>query len=240
MLSEVVKSIVFDLDDTLYPERDYVVSGFRHVANYLAKEYGLHANEVFHLLMNDFDAGLRGKNFDALVEKIGIKGHVSVVPELVREYRRHMPSMKLPDISKEVIAALKERGVLVGIVTDGHIESQRNKVDSLELATLMDAIVYTDVWGRDFWKPHPRGFIEICRLLEVEAKEAVYVADNPEKDFKGAKDYGMYTIQLRHWANRDAGMVPEAYRPDSCVDSLEDLLKLFPVRRNGLGHEDTL
>ena len=31
-----IQAVVFDLDDTLYPERDYVRSGYRVVARHLA------------------------------------------------------------------------------------------------------------------------------------------------------------------------------------------------------------
>ena len=39
--ARVIKAALFDLDDTLYPERSYVESGFRVVSDFLAKRFGL-------------------------------------------------------------------------------------------------------------------------------------------------------------------------------------------------------
>ena len=67
-----LKAIVFDLDDTLYPEMEFVMSGFRAVAKYLAKKYKLSSSKIFNILKSDFKKGIREKNFNFLLEKLNL------------------------------------------------------------------------------------------------------------------------------------------------------------------------
>jgi len=57
----MIKAIIFDLDDTLYPEKKFIMSGFRAVAKYLSKKHKLNYNEVFKILKKDFKKRLRKK-----------------------------------------------------------------------------------------------------------------------------------------------------------------------------------
>ena len=62
--------VVFDLDDTLYLERDYVKSGFRAVAKTAVKHTGTSADEAFNFLWNEFTAGVRGSSFNRPVRAL--------------------------------------------------------------------------------------------------------------------------------------------------------------------------
>jgi len=222
-----IKAVIFDLDDTLFPERDYVISGFRRVALYLEAEYGCERDEIFGLLKADYENGLRGNNFDVLLEKIGLESEADLVTALVKEYRSHKPQISLPDISAELLTYLVNKSYSLGLLTDGYLECQRLKVESLGLEKFMDAVVYTDWWGRAFWKPHTKGYFEVIRKLGVDEIRCCYVADNPEKDFKGAKVCGMRTLQVLQWVSKDAALFPKECRPEAVVDSLADLMQIF-------------
>ena len=53
------RAIVFDLDDTLYPERDYVLSGFRAIARWAAEHLRIPAEDGYRELAELFAAGVR-------------------------------------------------------------------------------------------------------------------------------------------------------------------------------------
>ena len=80
--------------------------------------------------------------------------------------------------------------------------------------------------GRDAWKPSPRPFYHLLEQLAVPAARAVYVADNPAKDFRGARSAGMATIRVRRADGlyRDLEPRSAADAPDFEIDSLEALL----------------
>jgi len=226
-----LSALVFDLDDTLYPEIDYVRSGFTVISGLLESLYGLKEEDCYKELMETFDKGIRGKNFNAFLDERGLDYSEDIIVELVGAYREHKPKIALPEVSKRTLVSLREKGFKLGLLTDGFLEAQKKKVESLGLESFFDAIVYSDMLGKESWKPSAIPFVEITRMLEVSGKECGYIADNPEKDFKGAKECGMLAIQTVHWARRDCASVPEAYRPDIVIDSLEILPKLVCYSR---------
>ena len=59
-----ISVLVFDLDDTLYLERDFVVSGFREVAHVLGRLIGTEEIRVFRFMWSLFENGSRGKIFN--------------------------------------------------------------------------------------------------------------------------------------------------------------------------------
>lgn len=221
-----LKALVFDLDDTLYPEIEYVRSGFHIISSMLERLYGLQKESCYEKLMETFDRGIRGTNFNVFFDERGLDYSEDIIVELVGEYRKHKPKISLPEVSRQILILLRKNGFKLGLLTDGYLEAQKKKVDSLGLESLFDAIVYTDLLGRRFWKPDVRSFLKIARLLKVSSNECSYIADNPEKDFKGAKECGMLGIQTLQWTIKDSGSVPESYRPDIVIDCLERLPEL--------------
>lgn len=119
--------------------------------------------------------------------------------------------------------------VRLGIVSDGYLEVQQRKVAALGIATLFDAIVFSDQWGREFWKPHLRAYETALERLHVEGSDAVYVADNPAKDFIGAKALGLWTVQLSHPDSLYAAIAPPSPRhaPHATIASILDIEALL-------------
>ncbi len=189
------QAIVFDLDDTLYAERAYVRSGFRAVAAWLEEVLHVSSTEVFNELDAIFEAGNRSHTFDSLLERRGMLRAVRV-ETLLAVYRSHEPTIDLYPGMRELLKRLRRRYRL-GLVSDGSLAVQRRKVSALEIEALLDAIVLSDKWGREAWKPSTVPFREVLRKLGVAAQQAVYVADNMVKDFAGPASVGMHTIRLR-------------------------------------------
>ncbi len=57
----MIRLVIFDLDDTLYNERDFVYSGFMEVATYLSNKYGIDKNILFDDMVNILNSRGRGK-----------------------------------------------------------------------------------------------------------------------------------------------------------------------------------
>lgn len=191
------QGVVFDLDDTLYLERDYVQSGFRQVASEVERIADLPEQSTFSFLWNHFTSGVRGNTFDLLLEQ-----HPWLVPgfdttKMVGIYRAHSPKLELSESIRFLLDSLRERACTIGIVSDGHLASQQAKVTALGLTRLVDQIVLTDIWGSSYWKPHHRGFMTIMKAWQLAPFKIVYVADNPKKDFVTPKRMGWKTVRLR-------------------------------------------
>jgi putative hydrolase of the HAD superfamily len=113
-------------------------------------------------------------------------------------------------------------------VSDGHLEVQRRKVDALGLAAWVDAVVLTDEFGRDLWKPHPHAFRECCARLGVFPGDVVVVGDNPERDMRGARAATLPSIRIKrpdgYYSRFPAAPGDEA---DWEIASLDELLPLL-------------
>ncbi|ULJ75106.1 HAD family hydrolase [Rhizobium gallicum] len=180
--------LVFDLDDTLYLESDFAKSGFEAASAWLEREMGV-ANFADHCLAI-FATGRRSRVFDEALAAAGVTYDQTLVAKLVDIYRQHHPRITLAADALEYLCnpVRKER---VALITDGYASTQMAKVKALGLEEILDHIIYTDSWGREFWKPHPRAFEAIQAWSGAAPAELVYVADNPAKDFIAPRSSGL-------------------------------------------------
>lgn len=226
----MLKTIIFDLDDTLFPEESYILSGFRAVARWVEGQLGIPCERGYTQMLHLFRDGAHGYTFDAWLESHGLRTG-TLVRKLVEVYRSHDPELvPYPEVP-EVLSALVERFRL-GLVSDGFFEGQRKKWKALNLTVPFSGIVFSDQWGRNHWKPDCRPFREVLRLCDSDGSEALYVGDNPEKDFLGAKQVGMSTVRIRRpegiYSQREPPS-PE-YAPHieiSHLGHLKDCIRLF-------------
>ncbi|MBI5543559.1 MAG: HAD-IA family hydrolase [Deltaproteobacteria bacterium] len=212
--------VLFDLDDTLYPEADFVRSGFDAVSRELARRFGIASAKAREALDQSLARHGRGRTFDLALEQLGLDNTPGLVSELVRVYRGHCPAIALyPDASR-ALDRLSARGVRLGLVTDGDPQVQRSKARTLGLERWLTALVFTWDAGPEHQKPHPSGYERALVALGVAAEGAVYVGDNPAKDFRGARGLGLRTVRVRRGAH--AGL--EAAGPEDGADTeVEDL-----------------
>ena len=168
--------IVLDIDDTLYLERDYVLSGFQAV------EVWLHSNgykfDFAHHAWQLFEQGHRGTIFNQVMDDFGHQD-VGLIAQMVEAYRAHVPCIQLLPDAEAFLTSCSHHAL--AIISDGPLVAQENKVMALGLLRHVPTIILTDRWGRDYWKPHPRAFFEV--MGQRAPGECVYIADNPDKDF---------------------------------------------------------
>jgi putative hydrolase of the HAD superfamily len=220
---DALGAVVFDLDDTLYPERDYVLSGFRAVARLCGSELGIAAEQAFAELGALFAQGVRADTFNRWLA-MHERTETTLVPRLVEVYRQHDPTIRpFPEIPA-LLARLRPR-YRIGLLSDGYLGVQRRKFAALGCGGSFDAVVFSDTWGRSAWKPSAIPYQEAVRLLGVPARATVYVADNPRKDFLGARRSGMQSIRLRLPEGEYSALEPETaeHAPDHTVTSLAEL-----------------
>jgi putative hydrolase of the HAD superfamily len=204
--------VAFDLDDTLYLERDYVRSGFAAAGGWLATERGVRGFEACAWRL--FENGQRGDIFDRVLPRLGIEPERALIQRLVRVYREHLPRIRLEPAAADLLARLTGR-CRVAVLTDGFHETQRRKIAALGLASRCRPIVCTDRWGRDHWKPCPRGFEHIQEVLDAPPERCIYIGDNPAKDFRAPRSLGWRTLRVRHPQGEHAAAIAASPRDDA-------------------------
>lgn len=188
-----VKAIIFDLDDTLYDESEYVRQAFENTANCLACRLGNpgRKGELHRRMLELAEQNGRGRIFDLLCEEIGARIPVS---QLVQTYRSTVPTLKLYSDAEQLLRILAERQIKTGLITDGCGQVQHEKITALGLDERLDSVIVTDDFGLS--KPDTAVYWKCLRALGCEPREAAYVGDNPGKDFIGARALGMKTFRI--------------------------------------------
>ncbi|MEG1092121.1 MAG: HAD-IA family hydrolase [Acinetobacter sp.] len=173
-----ITAVVFDLDDTLYSEKEYVMSGFLAI-------------ESVHPSIRATDLWSKFVEGKPVFEEYPNKA------ELLMLYRSHRPIIHLYGGVRELLVRLRKKGYKLGIITDGRPEGQRNKIEVLGLESLVDAIIVTDEIGIEFRKPCDIPFRIMQKRLHTPFDEMAYVGDNVAKDFIAPQKLGMSCI----WVN---------------------------------------
>lgn len=224
----MVKAVVFDLDDTLISEREYIKSGFKVISLYLSKEYNLEQKEVFNL-MNELFQESSKQLFNRLLDKLKINYDLEYIKKLVKIYREHEPDIKFFDDVLPTIKELKKRGYKLGIITDGYKETQRAKIKALKCEELFDEIIITDELGREFWKPHKKSYEIMKKKFNCEYKNMIYVGDNEEKDFITCKELGIKTFKVirENCIYENVKTYSEKYKANKSIKFFSELLELI-------------
>jgi putative hydrolase of the HAD superfamily len=218
------QAIIFDLDDTLYSERDFVLSGFRAVADWAAVNLGIDENHGKPTLLDLYCQGVRNNTFNQWL-KIHDVDRPEFIPVLLDIYREHLPNITPFEESIELLKNLIP-SYKIGLVSDGYLEVQQRKWKALGLDIFFDAVVFSDSLGRENWKPSTAPFKLVLEQLNVAPEFSVYIGDNPRKDFLGARQLGMSTIWLKRVDSEYGDLQPQSldYCPDLTIDSLTQVL----------------
>lgn len=189
--TEGLKAVVFDLDDTLYGEKEYIRSGYRAVAKVIPQ-----VKNAERKLWRFF---LEKK--PAIDEVLSMEG---IYTEEIRQrclgvYRLHEPDIHLYDGVMELLTKLRCNRYKLGVITDGRPEGQRAKIRVLGLGKYMDHIIVTDeLGGVKYRKPNEAAFIQMADKLNVAFTQMCYVGDNIKKDFSAPLKLGMRAVWFRN------------------------------------------
>jgi putative hydrolase of the HAD superfamily len=218
-----LRCIVFDMDDTLYLERDYVRSGFSHAGMLVQERFGVtgFSDAAWKLFLE----GKRRNIFDLAFESIGMPPSKSVVRELVDVYRNHTPAISLAEDAIHCLNSLTTKYDLA-LISDGPIASQTNKARALDLNRWIGLMILTDKWGTSFYKPHPRAFLTVQKVLGADPSECLYVADNPLKDFAAPNALGWVTVRVRRHGGLHSDAISDEHHATYQVQHLTTLIDI--------------
>ncbi|MCW3019091.1 MAG: uncharacterized protein JWN10_1399, partial [Solirubrobacterales bacterium] len=211
--------VAFDLDDTLYPEKEFVESGFRAVASVLHERFQVNEDDALKAMSTSLAENGRGRQFDDVVARFELTRRQSV-KELVSVYRHHVPSISLPAASGATLAQLRPRPLYV--VTDGHKIVQQNKITALGIAPLLRHAYITHRYGIAKRKPSTYVFELMIRRERCRPQDVLYVGDDPSKDFRALRPLGVRTVRVL--TGRHAAVaVPAAQDAEYAVASITDV-----------------
>ncbi|MSQ30072.1 MAG: HAD family hydrolase [Dehalococcoidia bacterium] len=230
-----VRAVIFDWGGTLSHYANIeLIDMWRLAAGHLAKHSGRSADEILARLVaveermwvrTTTDA-LAASLADLLREATGELG-LDVAKSIIEEAGTHYldtwtPHIRHFDDARATLAALKERGLQVGLLSNTHwpLSYHERFLERDGLAPYIDARCYTS--EMTYIKPHPEAFRTALEAVGVEAASAVYVGDRLFDDVQGAQRVGMRAV---HRPNPGVP-VHEGVIPDAAIESLADLIPI--------------
>jgi len=222
MKKNIIKVIIFDLDDTLYPERSFVENGFKTVAEYVQKKFKVEKKKFFKVLIKDLEKEGRGHTFDTTLRKYNLYSK-ELIDRLIKVYRFHKTNIKLYPGVKNLLNSLKRKYKLA-LITDGLGYVQRNKIKILNLEDFFDFIICTDDYNKG--KPSSYSFKKVLEYFNISPKEAIYIGDDPYKDFLGPKKIGIKTARVLQGKYKDIKKKKE-FEADHNISKLIEIKNLL-------------
>ncbi len=218
-----LRAVIFDMDDTLFDEMQFVSGGFRAVSALVAEACQTPAEQIYDRLLAILSRHGRGRTFDLLLQEFHLEGKISV-DRLVNVYRSHVPRLTLYDDARCLLGALKRERYRLGLLTDGDARVQRSKFSALGLEAYLDGAVFSDDHG--CCKPSAVPYLAAGEKLGVPLSESVYIGDNPHKDFVTARKLGMFTIRVLRGPYREV-CLERSFEADARVNVLEEVLDVI-------------
>jgi HAD superfamily hydrolase (TIGR01549 family) len=229
-----VDAVFFDLDDTLHDDQNVLLRVMESMAGDLAAHRAVDARLLHGAYFSAADAywehvrrgsdqplslGSRRWIWMQTMEAVGIDPHGALSLEARRLFERYCSEyMELFPGALELLLALRERGLKLGVVTNGLSETHRDKIAFLKIESLFDEFFIADEVGAA--KPEVRFFAHACEGLRVSPQRAVMVGDNLERDVHGAQGAGLFGV----WYAPQGATLPESVpTPDAVVRDFTEL-----------------
>jgi HAD superfamily hydrolase (TIGR01549 family) len=220
----MLKAVLFDLDDTLTDRGASVVRYAQIFTTDFSRDLvtpGWEAVRAAVVSADERGYAPREQVFHALGEQLVWRG----APDLRRigaHWEEVFPRASvLRAGARETVGELRERGFLVGLVTNGRTHIQRAKIGHLGLGPLLDVIAISEEIGHR--KPHAEAFMHALRGLQCASSDAWFVGDHPRNDVLGSSAVGAKAVWVRGAHPRP----DEHPHPERSVDAIPDLLPLI-------------
>jgi putative hydrolase of the HAD superfamily len=206
--------VVFDLDDTIVKEIDYLSSAFWGIIKKcLNSESVIIHEKMMHWYFSGYNV------FENVIAEYCPNFDIEKMKSV---YRSHKPNIELDISTKNLFLDLKERNIKLGLITDGYSETQRNKIQALGLESFFDLVVISEEFG--YSKPSREPFVAFMKKFPNH--KYFYIGDNQLKDFVAPNKLGWDTVMLvdnGRNIKRESIMVNETYKAKKVINCLSML-----------------
>lgn len=240
--TRTVETVIFDLDDTLHDDTTAYRNAADLVAAEIAAEHAIDAVALRTAYVAEADRFWMKISADQLTTALGplrismwktALASVGIDDPLVAErcagryvLARNEKLALFPG-ALDLLRSLRERGVKLGLLTNGFSETHREKIELLRIGPLFDAIFIADEVG--MLKPDPLLFAHACVKLDSAPARSAMVGDRYDRDVRGAAQAGLFTV----WINlRGTVLAPGDPPPDATVSSIEQVASVLPLARS--------
>ncbi len=231
----MIKVVLFDLDDTLIDTSKLAEIARRNAIENMIRagmpaDFGIAYHELIELI-NEYGSNFN-RHFDYLLRRLDLPHNPKwVAAGVIGYHNTKISHLKTVKGVRKTLLALKQMGLMLGIITDGDPVKQWEKILRTEIEDYFDDVLISDFVGVK--KPHIKIFQKALKNFGVKPHEAVMVGDRLYSDIYGAKNAGMKTVWFKYgkYANRELDYLDYA---DFQVRSLEEVVDIV----RGLNSEE--
>ena len=232
----MIRTVIFDVDDTLYSFHRANEAAVNALVIYTKEHFGWDKDEFLDrqkLAMADIrryagtSGGYRSRilRYQNMLEAAGqrIYPHAQTMSSI---YQHTLLENMIPEPGAEKwMRSLKDNGIRVGIGSDATAQQQFLKLEKLGFLPLIDFMVTSEEAGAE--KPDPRFFARCHEKCVCQKKEVMFIGDNFDKDYAGAKEFGYNAV----WYDPQG---KKGHKPDFELHHFDDA----PVLLNILNREE--
>ncbi|MBW4083080.1 HAD family hydrolase [Paenibacillus sp. S150] len=238
---EGIRSIFFDVDDTLYSQFDLTCNALRAVLafpegfafrdayrriGYYSEKLSAEGNLLQASPQGERAAQMREERFIRGLADFGVQASCEQGAQIQKEYTRLQGEMRINEGAGELLASLIGCGIIVGIITNGNEEHQRSKLQTLGLSRYVPE-ERTVISGKaGFMKPDPRIFRLANECTGTKAEESLYIGDSWSKDIAGASAAGWQAI----WFNPLQDKPGTGDKPAAVASTFAELRELLGLQ----------
>jgi putative hydrolase of the HAD superfamily len=181
----MIRTILFDLDDTLYPRQSGIMGQIgNRIQSFICTELGLPPDEAKALrqeYLRTYGTTMRGLQLNHQID-----------PDIYLDYVHDIPLHEAVQPDAELDAVLGTIAQQKVIFTNASREHAEAVLDALGIRRHFQRII--DVRDMMFEsKPQLAAYVRICQLLDVRPEECMLVEDNV-RNLRPAKELGMVTV----------------------------------------------
>lgn len=225
----MIKTVIFDIDNTLYSYDQAHAVAFQALLNYAERELGIPPEE-FRLLHQRTNQELKERmgncaaihnrliRYQNMLESkhLPLDPHVLVMNDLY--WNTLLEAAQPSPGALETMRRLKAMDIAIGVGTDMTARLQFQKLTRLGLLPYVDFLVSSEEAQAE--KPAAVLFNRCVEKAGVKAKECLFVGDSLKKDVQGPNAAGLHAV----WYCPE-GVPPKAEVP--WISSLEQLISLI-------------
>ncbi|MFT4312815.1 MAG: HAD family hydrolase [Candidatus Woesearchaeota archaeon] len=232
-------TVIFDLDNTLYPYHENHVRGVKAAHKIYTKKYRCsfasflqkfmyYEEQNNKLLPKQAAAHDRRLFFQHMFEKEHNKIEYRMVLDMYEAYWHAMiKGIKLDAGVRKLFKWLKKHDIKIGLITDLTVDVQFRKIIHTKLEDAFDVIVTSEEAGIE--KPHKKIFQLCLKKLGSRPQKSIMIGDNFQRDILGAQSLRMKTI----WVKRDQKNETKK-KPDFVVKYADDIQEILESLYFGL------
>jgi HAD superfamily hydrolase (TIGR01509 family) len=214
------RAILLDLDDTLYSYDTAHQAGMNALYEYVVPRFCQQkteaeaafkqAREQVHKRLHATAAmHHRLLYMQGLCEILNINPFIHA-SEFTEVYWSHfLNAMTLYPNAREFLKKWRSKGNKILLLTDLVADIQFRKIIRLQLQDDVDFMVTSEEAGHE--KPHVAMFTLALLKLQLPKEQVVMIGDHLEKDYKGAKQFGIDAIWFSAEANSKEGIKGESF-----------------------------